>query len=528
MKKLITAAVILVFGMVFGAVALASSLDEPDFTNLIVFAKFSDEGEFINNMYAGMTVHDILDNTYNKSVYGVADYFKTVSGGKMNMQTLYLFDGADSLTLSKPRGYYAEKDEQNPSGYEREDTYVRMYELQQDWSDAVLSAVKRGNKPVDAVGNEYNFSDLDRNNDGKIDLITVIYKNTEQNITVSWSSPLWDYNSYSNAISIEENGKIYQSGEYVQLTSNFQNVNGVLMLYRGEDNLPILPTGKICHETMHALGLMDLYRSDQSSVVFYMSLMGRHLSPIGQYISVKERESLGWLDENMIRTIDENGVYTLSESSSSSGVVAYKRDLPNGKTMYLEYRRFDKNGNKYDNQNKILYSCGSGELMKGVYLKSGLVCYLANTNVRFPSNMNTTGLNWNMEVVSHGQYLTKSDSAVGVGEELYIGSEILVGVIDMTADKIRIEISGIEEEIPQISCKQDGNNLSVSVNRTDLSGMVLAAEYDKSGALLRVVANPCQNEIIFPLLHNSNTVKVMWWNSFEKMMPIAEPKTVKR
>ena len=80
--------------------------------------KFSDEDEFINNTYADTTVRNILDNTYNKSVYNVADYFKTVSGGKMNMQTLYLFDNNNSLTLSKPRGYYAEKDDQNPYGYE--------------------------------------------------------------------------------------------------------------------------------------------------------------------------------------------------------------------------------------------------------------------------------------------------------------------------------------------------------------------------------------------------------------------------
>ena len=39
-----------------------------------------------------------------------------------------------------------------------------------------------------------------------------------------------------------------------------------------------------------------------------------------------------------------------------NGTVAYKRDLPNGKTLYLEYLRFDEKGNKYDNKNKKLYS----------------------------------------------------------------------------------------------------------------------------------------------------------------------------
>ena len=36
------------------------------------------------------------------------------------MQNALSFDNNNSLTLSKPRGYYAEKDDQNPYGYESE------------------------------------------------------------------------------------------------------------------------------------------------------------------------------------------------------------------------------------------------------------------------------------------------------------------------------------------------------------------------------------------------------------------------
>lgn len=383
---------ILIFGTIPCGAVLSDESNAPTFTNLVVFMKFSDEDEFINNTYADTTVRNILDNTYNKSVYNVADYFKTVSGGKMNMQTLYLFDNNNSLTLSKPRGYYAEKDDQNPYGYESGEENSRMYELQADWANTISNAITNGNKPKDIEENQFNFADLDRNRDGKIDLITVIYKNTTQNISVGWNSPLWDYHSYSNMISVQEGVNTYQSGEYLQLTCNYENVNG-LVLYLGEDNLPILPTGKICHETMHALGLKDLYRSNQTSAVYYMSLMAKHLTPIGQYISVKERESLGWLDNNQIKTIDKNGTYTLYPASAQNEVVAYKRDLPNEKTLYLEYRQFDDNGNKYDTKNKKLYSCNTGDLIKGVTLKSGLICYLANTGVRFPSNINTTGAN---------------------------------------------------------------------------------------------------------------------------------------
>lgn len=516
-KTLITAAVMLIFSAI-SCKAAAPQSDAKNFTNLVVFAKFADEDEFIEKIYAGERVQNILDNTYSKSEYSVADYFETVSGGKMNMQTLYLLDGGNSLTLSNPRGYYAQKDEQNPYGYEPGEESSRMYELRRDWADAVSAAFANGNKPEDINGNKYNFSDLDLNRDGKIDLITVIYKNTEQNIYVSWSSPLWDYNSYSNMISVQEGGKTYQSGEYVQLTCNYENASGSI-LYRGEDGLPILSPGKICHETMHALGPKDLYRSNQSSAVYYMSLMGKHLSPIGQYISVKERESLGWLGEEQIQTIRRNGAYTLSPASAQDGTVALKRDLPNGKTLYLEYRRFDEHSNRYDNQSKKIFSCRSGDLIKGISLKSGLVCYLANTGVRFPSNLNTSGSVWNMEVVSHGQYATMSDCAVGDKEELYIGSGISVEVTNMTEDKLDFEISGITP--PQIGCNIEGENLSVTLTNGVLDGIILISEFDESGALLRITSRPPQEKLTIPLSAAAKTAKVMWWDSLGAMTPIA-------
>ena len=530
-KIWVMTALIIVFNTIVGAVSAIgaeSFADKNNFTNLIVFARFSDEDEFINNIYADTTVRGILDNTYNQSMYSAADYFRTVSGGKMNMQTLYLLDDGNSLTLSKPRGYYAEKDTNNPDGYEYWEESLRMYELRNDWASAVSAAIEKGNKPQDINGKLYDFAELDKNKDGKIDLITVIYKNTVQNISVGWSSPLWDYNSYSDMVSIRDGANVYQSGEYVQLTCNYENVNG-LLLYKGEDGIPILPTGKICHETMHALGLQDLYRSNQQSAVYYMSLMGKHLSPIGQYISVKERESLGWLDENQIKTIEKNGTYKLSRTSAQNGIAAYKRDLPNGKTLYLEYRRFDEYDNKYDNQNKKVYSYNYGADLKGINLKSGLVCYLANTGVRFPSNLNTSGSEWNMEVVSGGKHSTMSDSAVGEGEKLRIGSGITVNVKKMTSDELEFEISGIKQSTPWIDdCTVEDEILFVTLQNSDLGGIILAAEYDKNGMFVRLSSYLPRENMDIPLHSSTDAVKVMWWDSLENMTPLAAAKTAQK
>lgn len=42
-----------------------------------------------------------------------------------------------------------------------------------------------------------------------------------------------------------------------------------------------------------------------------MSVMAKHISPVPQFISLKEKEVLGWVDENDIKTILSEGEYSL-------------------------------------------------------------------------------------------------------------------------------------------------------------------------------------------------------------------------
>lgn len=335
-----------------------STENDWNFTNLVVFARFADESEFINDVYEQTKVRNIIDNTYEKSEYAVSDYFRNVSFGKVKMKTLYLFAEGGSLVLSKNRGYYAEKDDLNPEGYEKSDENLRLGELCNDWSGALTEAFNNGNKPSDIEGNVlYGYSDLDKNGDGKIDCITVIYKNTVQSISVSWSSPLWDYHYYTSGVSVSENGKTYRGSDYIQLTFSYALSGGESVLYKASDGLPVVTSGKICHETFHVLGLQDLYRSDGSSEVYFMSVMAKPVSPVPQSISVKEAEALGFLGENEIKTITSSGTYELETlNAESSGVVGYKIELPSSdKTVYLEYRNFDGE-NKYDDKAKTIYS----------------------------------------------------------------------------------------------------------------------------------------------------------------------------
>jgi len=272
--------------------------EESNFTNLIVFVRFAGEDEFIDKEYAGTSVRKITDNSYNTAYYNVADYFQTVSSGKLRMNSVYLFDGGNSLTLSHSRGYYAAYSGDNQEGYQdTSEKYGRMYELKVDWSNAVMAAIAAGN-PISGYDGttQYSYEDLDKNGDGIIDAITIIYKNTTQtNISVQWGDPLWDYQDYTGLVTINAGTRTLNSGEYAQLTNGYEKAPGDSngYLYKDANGNAIVSLGKVVHETAHIFGLGDLYNSKSQSPVYFMSVMGKPLSPVPQLISVKEQESVG-------------------------------------------------------------------------------------------------------------------------------------------------------------------------------------------------------------------------------------------
>lgn len=65
---------------------------ESNFTNLIVFARFLDEDEFIDNSYNGESVRKITDNTYNSAYFNVSDYYEIASRGSLKINSVYLFN----------------------------------------------------------------------------------------------------------------------------------------------------------------------------------------------------------------------------------------------------------------------------------------------------------------------------------------------------------------------------------------------------------------------------------------------------
>ena len=153
-----------------------------------------------------------------------------------------------------------------------------------------------------------------------------------------------------------------------------------------------MPLSTIVHEYGHILKLLDLYNSRSESRIYFMSAMGKHTSPIAQYITAKEREDLGWLNEKHVKKITEVGRYTinLSKDVLSEEIIAYKAGLRSvEKDLYIEYRRFDSDLNRFDTQKKnILNLSKNSEKLTGITLKSGLLVFLVNKDTKFPNNMN--------------------------------------------------------------------------------------------------------------------------------------------
>ena len=422
--------------------------DDSNFTNLVVFARFAGETEFINDVYEGSSVRKITDNSYNAGSYSVGDYYRCVSDNKLRMRSVYLYDNGGSIVLSHPRGYYAEYSDINTIGYkDASERASRMYELRQEWSEAVNNAISSGNKISDYNNTVYyDYGVLDKDNNGTIDSITIIYKNNESgNISVSWSSPLWNYTDYVNNISVNTGKKTINSYKYVQITNSYCKPDGDTngYLFKDGDDQVFVSIATAVHEMGHIMGLKDLYNSKNASPVYFMSVMAKHISPVPQFMSLKEKEVLGWADENDIKTILSEGEYSLKAlgTSGTDNITGYKMDIPEkGKTLYLEYRNFEDNGNKYDSQYKHMFKINGNRVDK-IPLKSGLVCYLIDSDTKFPSNMYFSSPKWNYEVIG-GQYNTKADAALGIGEDIWIYGDIYISVNSIENNILTFEIKG--------------------------------------------------------------------------------------
>ena len=414
--------------------------NESNFTNLIVLAKFKGEDEFIDSTLASIKERDLIDNMYNNSEYSVKSYYQSVSNNNINMNSIFLFDEGNSITLEKERGYYASYSDQNPIGFkDASERNIRNVELLSDWTNKVNEAILKENCLSNRDNTKhYSLSELDKNNDGYIDCITIIYKSSPSTISVDWSDPLWNYETENYGVNVQKDGVSLSSRSYVQLTHSSTTV------YQDSSSLPFTSVGTAIHEMGHIFGLKDLYVTSNERYVYYMPPMDKHLSPIPQYLSFKEREALGWVDSTQSKKITSNGDYTIhvTKDVTQNETICYKLDLKNGHTIYMEYRDFSTANNRFDSQSKELPLLSDGYPYRGLTIKSGLVLFQVDSNIKFPSNLYSSNITYR---VLGGTYQTKNDAALGLYDYYEDGNDLFqIEVMEMNEETITFNIQSNE------------------------------------------------------------------------------------
>ncbi|MBR1626787.1 MAG: M6 family metalloprotease domain-containing protein [Bacteroidales bacterium] len=248
--------------------------------------------------------HQIQDSAYtiNGFTGSVRDYFHDQSFGTIDPQ----FSVFGPVTLPRNRAYYAGNNNANASQMIR---------------DAVSI--------IDTMYN-VDFSQYDNDNDGRVDLVHVIFAGNGANTTGQRSSQIWPHMSQLYPTMNMDNKRISTyacSSETNYSWGGSGRIDGI---------------GAVCHEMGHAFGLPDMYATNYSSSIHPASwdVMAagsyNNNSKTPPYYSMIERDMIGW--GNFLElTEGEHKLYPIADSNK-----AYKIHLSSNEYLVFEYRNKDK------------------------------------------------------------------------------------------------------------------------------------------------------------------------------------------
>lgn len=177
------------------------------------------------NAESGEQAPEALTSAYNGSNYGsVKQYFTEMSKGTFTP----IFDVAGVVTVSKSYTYYGQDASEN-----NRDIYSK---------DLVVEACKLAKSQLGV-----NFSDYDLNNDGKADLVYIIYAGIGQNLGED-ANTIWAHTRAGANYTIDNETNIYSYGLNCELNAPDKTTTNY-----------ISGIGVFCHEFSHCMGIPDLY-----------------------------------------------------------------------------------------------------------------------------------------------------------------------------------------------------------------------------------------------------------------------------
>lgn len=344
--------------------------------NFVTLIRFQNEAESIDTVHStlNMTYVEILEEMYNaEDNYSVNKYYKTVSNNMLNLVTIFVTQ-TESLQISKPRSDYGKASANGGVGYSSGTilgvlpvSYVLEYEmLDQIYYNAITTTI---NTPT--------YRELcDYNNDGLIDSLSIMLlpdpnDGTSSEVIVEWSDLLWPHASQVQMSIIESYGwaagflgyslnvnhfkytynfKTYSAGNYMLSDVNFDFISSISSLPRNTT---------FTHELGHVLGWPDYYvysgadygetAPTNTVPVGIWEIMAGSSFDLPQYPTTYSRDIQGWLGEQGVVEITENGQYTLKQVnyeevfgvSYNGRTIAYKITNPNNpnQSIWFEYRK---------------------------------------------------------------------------------------------------------------------------------------------------------------------------------------------
>ena len=220
------------------------------------------------------------------------------------------------------------------------------------------------NAAITAADPLVNYQDYDRDGDGQVDMVYLIYAGVGSNVVGNDDRLIWPYaSSFYGTRKDNVNLGRYACSTELTGSEQYNIIDGI---------------GTICHEFSHVLGLPDFYDTDYEksggesnhpdtwSIMAGGSYENNGRTPVGY--SLYERYSVGFCDEPEV--IDAEGAYTLDPLYLEGK--GFRINSPVNNEFFLFENR-QKNAFKWD-----LYLPGSGMLVHRVDMTNMGVWY-ANT-----------------------------------------------------------------------------------------------------------------------------------------------------
>ena len=357
-----------------------------------------------------------VDGVLNTNSNSVRNYYKALSSGKLDLSSIVASQTTSADTnifvhhSSITREQTLPQSTSNPTGYT---TLESRRSVETTIIKGALTdlASQRNNLPTSA--------NLDKNNDGYIDALTICILN-EGNYyqSVQYGTVLWPHNwGLRNGPSIND-----------KMVNNF-------ILLTSDKLLESLYGGSVlAHEMGHQLGFLDLYEAKDGSANYVGSwdLMANDRL---QYMNSYSRKSAGWIENSQFVKLTTAGTYTLkavsydesrilNDQAQTKPVVCYYIEDPKyeGQLICLEYRsqtssNFDKN---VPDSGLIIYRVDTNREYNGYYFAGNyyntspatVYVFRPNNNVQPTTAFSDSGLdNFGVadnayQEVNGGNYIT--------------------------------------------------------------------------------------------------------------------------